>query len=547
MADNAGRAERRGSDADAASLHQPSPATSVRVRTLARFRAVSKYQVSGWRFLLHRIQHALVRREVSMIDDPQRGHSSALVIGVVLALLGVAGSAALAFFNSQHGIENSPIISEKKSGALYANIGKRLYPVLNLASARLITDSASDPVQVPESIIEKYPKGPLVGIPGAPGQLIGSNDRTSAWMACDSAQNGVAVPLDPHTGLPTVELPSVHTTLSSVVATIQPGDDEKLNNDAARLFYDGSQGWLVYRDSAGEVVRAAIDMRDSAVTLALGLDADSAVLPVSKGLIAAIPRVPALTVPVVPGAGTAVELTSGLTARVGSVLTESTTGQGAAYYLVLQTGLVRVSPVVADMVRNANSEGIPSAQTVAPDVVAANVRPGGWPGAANYPPHPVHLVDPENEPVTCYTWLHSASDPTAQEDMIVGRKLPLTSSQRAAVVPLVTTASYWAYMPPTTGRFVQVTGDNPASPLQESLWWISDSGIRYGIDTHNPDGTTSADSVKALGIGTPVPAPWSIVKLFAPGPTLSKSDAMVQHDGIAPDANASVFNPPNGG
>lgn len=36
------------------------------------FRLTAKYQVSGWRFLYRRLQHALVRRDTRMIDDPQR-------------------------------------------------------------------------------------------------------------------------------------------------------------------------------------------------------------------------------------------------------------------------------------------------------------------------------------------------------------------------------------------------------------------------------------------------------------------------------------------
>ncbi|MGH3552625.1 MAG: type VII secretion protein EccB, partial [Mycobacterium sp.] len=34
----------------------------------------------------------------------------------------------------------------------------------------------------------------------------------------------------------------------------------------------------------------------------------------------------------------------------------------------------------------------------------------------------------------------------------------------------------------------------------------------------------------------PTPIPWSVLSLFAPGPTLSRADALLAHDGLAPDA-----------
>ena len=42
------------------------------------FRLTAKYQVSGWRFLYRRLQHALVRRDTRMIDDPQRAQAGPL-------------------------------------------------------------------------------------------------------------------------------------------------------------------------------------------------------------------------------------------------------------------------------------------------------------------------------------------------------------------------------------------------------------------------------------------------------------------------------------
>jgi len=61
-----------------------------------------------------------------------------------------------------------------------------------------------------------------------------------------------------------------------------------------------------------------------------------------------------------------------------------------------------------------------------------------------------------------------------------------------------------------------------------SLFWISDTGVRYGID--------DAKAAAALGLGAePLPIPWSMLSQFAAGPTLSRSDALLAHDALPSD------------
>jgi type VII secretion protein EccB len=510
---------------------------------MARFRVVSKHQVSGWRFLFHRIEHALVRRDPAMVDDPQQHQSGAMLTGLALAFVGVAGVAVLAFFKPAGVVGESPIVSDQDTGALYVHLGGRLYPALNLTSARLITGSATDPVRVSESELAKYSRGPVVGIVGAPGQMVGTTDRDSTWTVCDQAENGAAAPVDAQTGLPTAARLPVRDTVIGGPLTVTGDATRGLGDGEARLLYGGGTTWLVYRDPDGDFVRASIDMSSTAVTMALGLDPEAPVITASIGLIDAIPEAPALTVPDIEGKGLVVSLSSGLDEKVGSIVSVSDPEQGGAdYYLVLQTGVVRVSPVVASMIRNADSEGSVSTETVAPDVITASLRPGALPVARTYPNRPVHLVDPTRLAVTCYSWSRSGSDAAAHTNLIVGRQLPLTPDQQAATVTLVTAQNSYgqtadaAYLPRTTGRFVQVTGADPNSDRRESLWWISDNGIRYGIDAHIGDAGAATDqTLTALNLGAPVPAPWNIVSLFAAGPTLSQRDARVEHEGVAPD------------
>ncbi|WP_327146949.1 type VII secretion protein EccB [Nocardia sp. NBC_01327] len=510
---------------------------------MARFRVVTKHQISGWRFLFRRIEHALVRRDASMIDDPQRGRTTALSVGIALACVVIAGSAVMAFFKPAKPVGDAHIVAERGSGALFVHVGGRLYPALNLTSARLIVGAPENPVQVSQDELAKYPRGPLVGIAGAPGSIADTGGRNSDWTVCDSITTSAAAPVDQTTGLPTTSRSPIRTVVLGSTLTLGSETIGPLPDGQARLLRNGGITWLVYANQDRGIVRAAINLADSAVVLALGIDATTPVMPVSQGLLDSLPEAPPLRVPDVPGAGQTTTLSSGLTVPVGSVLTISTVDHGAGYYLVSESGVVQISAVLAAMIRNADSHGAMTTTAVGPDVIATNLRPGGWPGTTSYPPTAVHIVDPERYGVTCYHWSRNPADPNAVTQLLVGRQLPLATEELTRTVPLVTAfgshgaTADAAYLPRDTGRYVRVTGMDPASPLREALYWISDSGVRYGIAAQ-PE-SSGDTTLTALALRNPLPAPWNIVALFAVGPTLSQQDARIQHDGISPDRNAA--------
>ena len=85
-------------------------------------------------------------------------------------------------------------------------------------------------------------------------------------------------------------------------------------------------------------------------------------------------------------------------------------------------------------------------------------------------------------------------------------------------------------------NLVMTTSAAPASDTKESLWWISDQGVRYGIELQE-------DSLKALGISpaSAVQAPWPLIRLLAPGAPLSRADALTQHDTLTPVVGAEAL------
>src|SRR6202020_2562403 len=131
----------------------------------------TRAQVNGYRLLVRRLEHALIRADSRMIHDPMRGQMRALLVGMVIAILISGGAGVLAFFKPTPNFGNSTIMLSKSNGTLFVRIGNRLHPVLNLASARLIVGKSDPPKEVDDKFLNTVPRGPAIGIVGAPNSI----------------------------------------------------------------------------------------------------------------------------------------------------------------------------------------------------------------------------------------------------------------------------------------------------------------------------------------------------------------------------------------
>ncbi|MHC9295442.1 type VII secretion protein EccB [Mycobacterium sp. LTG2003] len=508
------------------------------------FRLTARYQVSGWRFLYRRLQHALVRRDTRMIDDPQRFQASPLALGLILAVVVGVGALVWGLISPAGLVDNAQIVADKDSGALYVRVGDRLDPVTNLTSARLIAGGPHNPVRARDTEIAKFPRGSLVGIVGAPVDIRDSDDPLSVWTVCDTTATGAAVPLDPVSGLPSSALSPVTTTVIGG-ALDHDQNTSALGGARARLVGYRSQTWLVYARPDGIVVRAAVDPTDGVVADALGLRTDDSVLPISPGLFNALPAEPPLIVPVIADSGTVPKFESSRRLEVGTILKVSELSGDSTYYVVLSDGVQQVGMAAATMIRAANRQATTEPAEIGPDELADYPKSRQL-SVDYYPAAPVQLESATHNPVTCWSWRHHREEPTASTEVLTGRSLPLAPERQAAMVPLVTAAYSQGStadrisMPPTTGRFVQVTGSAPDSRNQEGYFWLSDNGVRFGLDT---SGTEGEKTLPALGLHYPARAPWVVVTLFAAGPTLSQRDALIRHDGVPPDQFVAGIDP----
>lgn len=492
---------------------------------------VTRHQVTGWRFVMRRIASGIALHDTRMLVDPLRTQSRAVAMGAVLLVTGLAGCFVFSLIRPSGTVGTNAVLADRSTAALYVRVGDDLHPVLNLTSARLITGHAVDPTMVKSSELDRFPRGNLIGIPGAPERMVQNPSHDANWTVCDAvsepAQGGHAA----------------HSTGVTVIA----GRPDSSGARAASLA--SQQAILVDRDGSAWLLwdgrRSQINLTDHAITNALGLGQNNSEVPaprpIALGLFNAIPEGPPLTAPGIPNAGAPAPFS--VPAPIGAVVVsyalEQSSSGAPRYYAVMPDGLQQISPVLAAILRNTNSYGLDQPLRLGADAVA-KLPVSRMLDTARYPDQQVALVDAAKSPVTCAYWSKPEGAATSSLHLMSGSALPIAESIRTvnlvggATNGLVATRVALA---PGTGYFTQTVGGGPDSPGTGSLFWVSDTGVRYGIDNEAEQSAAGhGKTVEALGLnGSPVPVPWSVLSLFANGPTLSRADALLAHDGLTPD------------
>ena len=96
-------------------------------------------QNSGHLFYNRRLKAAITRFSVRMKHD-DRKQQAAVALSMVFVLIGIGWMALLHVMKPAGLVGQSAIIGNRDTGAVYAKVNGRLYPALNLTSARLAVD-----------------------------------------------------------------------------------------------------------------------------------------------------------------------------------------------------------------------------------------------------------------------------------------------------------------------------------------------------------------------------------------------------------------------
>jgi type VII secretion protein EccB len=484
-------------------------------------------QTSGHVFYNRRLRAAITRFSVRMRHDDRKQHA-ALALSVVFVLLGCAWMALLNFIKPAGLVGQSTIVGNRDTGALYARIDGRLYPALNLTSARLATGSAAAPSWVKFAEIAKYPTGPMIGIPGIPDDLPISGNRSSAWAVCDTA---------PQRGS------GASTVVTAIAGQLSGDRSEPMTEQQALLATHRGATFVIWNGQ-----RSAIDPADRSVTFNLGLDPGvTRPVELSSALFDAMPATEPIAVPVIPEAGTPSRLLPG--SVVGRVLeTRDASGETSGFYVLGPNGVQKITAFVADLLRTTDSYGSTAPQLVSPDslidIPEVEVLNVGF-----YPTGKLDFVDTEANPVSCVSWTKTVGDPQAAVTVYSGRGLPVPQTQDAHIVALVrdvrdpaSVEAQQALILPGAANFVATTSAAVASDTRESLYWVSAQGVRYGVEWEQ-------NTLQALALdpSRAVQAPWPIIRTFAAGPAIGRANALLSRDAIDPAGAATALTQGAGG
>ncbi|MFT4201849.1 type VII secretion protein EccB [Gordonia sp. (in: high G+C Gram-positive bacteria)] len=459
----------------------------------------TRAQVSGYRFLLQRAEHALVRRDARMLHDPMRAQRLSMTVGLVLALLVAAGCGVYGLIRPVGRVADAPIVLNRADGSLYVVVDKKAHPVLNLASARLIAQTPAAPKTVSGAALRDLPRGPTLGIVGAPNAL--GPGAASTWSVCDAGGDAD----------------------SPGRTAVVIGDDRgtAAAADAGILAVVDGRTYLVYRLGSGgaaRTVRARIDGDSSAVRRALHLD-DAEPRRLSAALAGAIEEVAPLRVPTIPGAGR--RGAAGL--PVGTVFAVRGLDGRSEHFVALADGAQPVTPTVAEMFRLADDSIDDEVAVVAPSR-AAQAPIVHTLAVDHFPARAPKLPAAADVPVICQQWSRQPGAPAALTGLRTGHALP----GGPPVVPVGADGAGPGVdeirVAPGSTHDVRLTGMDPRSTRRNGRVLIDDTGMRYGV----VDDAAAA----ALGLGEPGLAPWPIVRLLPVGPDLSRAQALVARSGF---------------
>ncbi|GAB3446661.1 type VII secretion protein EccB [Actinophytocola sediminis] len=524
----------------------------------------TKSQVQAYRFVLRRMQSALVRKDAVMLHDPMRTHSRATVVGVCIAAIGLIGFLIWGILSPKAKAPNDDgIVIAKPSGQVYVLIAKpekKLIPVFNLASARLLLQAQKEkdaqggdnaaaaaasagstevvaPKVIDDNELRDIPKDRKAGIPEGPEVLPSADQRvTPPWTVCDKAtlnENAADEDVDKNVANEKNSETTVMAGVDQLGAELKQNESllVRLDVESPDQEPEDQPAYLVYRTPGTanlpntSAVRAEVDLSDEAAKQALGLNGIEP-REISIGLLNAIPEKAALTVDDIPGVGSTsdVEIDDADLRRVGSVFEVQRAGSPSEFYVVHRDGLERVKQTTADMLRFRQSLNA-ELEVVSPDVIPA-ADPVDEIDDRTFPEIEPEVLAPRNFPVACLSWKTIGEGANREERtaVYVGKEIPGKPKPVKISTPSADGVRIdYFYMPPGRAAVTrQATSKEDFDTGQITL--ISDRGIKYGI----PDAQTAA----VLGLDNQLPAPRSILQLLPDGSTLSTGAVLQSFDAL---------------
>jgi len=501
--------------------------------------ATRRDELNAYTFSRRRTVAAFLRPAGGGADNEVPRPMRAVVPGLVL------GAVALAAFGAWGLISPSApsgwktanaIIVGKSSTTRYVMEDKTLYPVLNVASARLVLGNNPTVEEVPDSALDKVPHGPTIGIPYAPDWLPTDKDAASAktWVVCDQPGSGGGS-TEQHVyilgGAQQTSWTQKHTLPAGQGLFVSSGGkDYVVIGGTAYPFPDGGLAPGVFGATA------------------------SPAQPVTAAWLATLNQGPEISKAAAekkfPGLGSAQAKVGGTSMTVGTVLEQDYAGK-KYYFVAGPNGPIGVDPFAEQFMLQVMGQTAPR-QMAGTLSVAEQWHPG-WPSQGN-----TQQADSARtgKNVVCGSYTTQATNGQGPKQPAsqawAGTALPPYAAPAGTDTGAAGGESSQPYVTPGTGMLLREgTGESGKHYL------LTDSGLRYPVQVNGDAGTSaassgggaaggaaaspsptagstaSASSEQRLGYGryAPVPVPEALVGLVPSGPLLDFQDARLAHSG----------------
>ncbi|MGE5828877.1 MAG: type VII secretion protein EccB [Micromonosporaceae bacterium] len=440
-------------------------------------------QVHSHQFARQRVVAALAVRDPD--GSPSRRLGSALLAGVMLAALALAGTAGYGIIRPSDDSwrDGAVVIVERETGARFVFRDGLLHPVLNYSSALLLLGSSRTAL-VARAALSDVPRGATLGIPGAPDQLPAAADLlTGAWQLCSRPTDGAGAESVLFVGA-TPARPAGDIAGRGLLVVDAAGDPHLIWNDH----------------------RYAI--RDATVVLtALGWTSQRST-PVADAVLNAIPAGPDLARVAVPGRGGPSTVPGG---RVGQVFVVQNQSGARQYAVALADGLASITQVQADLLL-ADPANVGS--DAGPDAAPTPLSPAAY--AALGPVRPLipagDAAAPATTPPLAAVGTGEGVCASFTADGSPGRVRLGAAPRPAGAIRTGCACADWVAVGPGHGALVEALA-GPSAPTG-TLLVVSDLGIAYPLP--------SADAQARLGYSgvRPQRLPAALTALLPAGPAL---------------------------
>ncbi len=432
----------------------------------------TKWQAQAYRFGVRRLESAVSSGDALLRGDPVRRRLNiALIISIVISALLLGGFAVYGFIRPEPSIGSAQVVIDTDTGGSFVARNGTLYPAMNFASAMLAAasgqsgDKAPSVASVNDDAVAKQPRGPLLGIPGAPNVLPKSGSLVDPrWTVCDRTTTDSSLP------------PGSKPTVKTIA----------ILGDAHPVFGElGTRGMLVSADGGATTYllwaggRSKIDISNNTIRLAFGLPASETPRPISAALLNVIPQGADIVPPTIDQAGTTPAYAQTLGVQVGEVFGLQRADQSRAIYVALADGVQPVTPLVGDLVRDqfGKTGQLP---LVEPRLLrnAPRARAASQIDLADYPSVRPQIIAYSQEHVACVFRAGTAEQPVKiyaldTEPLPAGAK-PVTVTQPGSLVVDS------VYVPPGKGAVLSAATAKQTIGAR-ALYLITDEGVAYPV------------------------------------------------------------------